>query len=63
MSKTAKAGKTPMTRDAAARIQSATAQAHDGRVPKGSFATTAQSVSAKNAPRPRSRPMKKARPA
>lgn len=36
MSKNLKAGKTPMTRDAAARIQSATAEAHDGRVPKGS---------------------------
>lgn len=62
MSKNLKAGKNPMTRDAAARIQSATAEAHDGRVPKGSFAATAQSVSAKNVPRPPSRPTKKARP-
>jgi hypothetical protein len=63
MSKTPKVGKTPMTRGAAARIQSATAKAHDGRVPKGSFAATAQSASAKNAPRPPNRPTKKARPA
>lgn len=62
MSKTPKAGKAPMTRDAAARIQSATAEAHDGRVPKGSFAATAQRASAHNAPRPPSRPTKKARP-
>jgi hypothetical protein len=63
MSKNLKAGKTPMTREAAARIQSATAKTHDGSVPKGSFATTAQSASAKNVPRPPNRPTKKARPA
>lgn len=38
----------PMTKAAAARIQSATAKANDGKVPKGSFAATATSVAAKN---------------
>lgn len=38
----------PMTKVAAARIQSATAKANGGKVPKGSFAATATSVAAKN---------------
>lgn len=40
--------KTPMTQQAAARIQSATAKSQ-GQVAKGSFAATAQSAAAKNA--------------
>jgi Seed maturation protein len=40
--------KTPMTQQAASRIQSATAKSQ-GQVSKGSFAATAQSVAAKNA--------------
>ena len=39
--------RTPMTATAAARIQSATAKANGGSVPKGSFAANAQSVAAK----------------
>lgn len=58
MSKSPKASTTPMTRDAAARIQSGTAKAHDGRVPKGGFAARAQRVAAKNEARPQSRPTK-----
>ncbi|RUM50012.1 MAG: hypothetical protein DSY47_02670 [Hydrogenothermus sp.] len=38
----------PMTPDAAERIQSATAKANGGVVPKGSFASKAQSAAAKN---------------
>lgn len=38
---------TPMTPKAAARIQSATASKNGGSVPKGSFASRAQSVAAK----------------
>lgn len=38
----------PMTKVAAARIQSATAKANDGMVPKKSFAATAARVAAKN---------------
>lgn len=38
---------TPMTKAAAARIQSATAKANGGIVPKGSFAAKANSVAAK----------------
>lgn len=37
-----------MTQDAASRIQSAEARAHDGMVDKGSFASRAQSAAAKN---------------
>jgi len=40
--------KTPMTPQAAARIQAATAKTQ-GQVNKGSFAATAQSAAAKNA--------------
>lgn len=40
---------TPMNREAAARIQSATAKANGGEVPKESFATRAQSAAAANA--------------
>ena len=39
--------KTPMTPDAASRIQSATAKAGNGKVEKNSFAARAQSSSAK----------------
>lgn len=39
--------KSPMTPNAAARIQGATAKANGGVVPKGSFATRAQSAAAK----------------
>jgi hypothetical protein len=38
--------KTPMTPDAAARIQSAAARASSGKVPSGSFAARAQSAAA-----------------
>lgn len=40
--------KTPMTSDAAARIQSATAKQNGGSVPKGSVAARASSAAAKN---------------
>ena len=40
-------GSTPMTADAAARIQSATARANGGQVPSGSFAGRAQSAVAR----------------
>jgi|EP00953_Heterococcus_sp_UTEX-ZZ885_P006316 hypothetical protein len=40
---------TPMTSDAASRIQSATAKSGDGGVSKGSFAAKAQSAAATNA--------------
>lgn len=40
---------TPMTPKAAARIQSSTASKNGGSVPKGSFASRAQSVATKNA--------------
>ena len=39
--------RTPMTANAASRIQATTAKANGGAVPKGSFASTAQSVAAK----------------
>ncbi|MBN9133505.1 MAG: hypothetical protein J0H48_09100 [Nitrosospira multiformis] len=39
---------TPMTPADAARIQSATAKANGGRVPKGSFAARAQGAAAKS---------------
>lgn len=39
---------TPMTQDAASRIQSATAKKGNGQVPKGSFASKAQSIAEKN---------------
>lgn len=42
---------TPMTIDAAARIQSATAKANAGNVSKGSFAARAQSSAAKGGKR------------
>lgn len=38
----------PMTKAAAARIQSVTAKANGGMVPKGSFAAKATSVASKN---------------
>lgn len=38
-----------MNQEAAARIQSATAKANSGQVPKESFATRAQSAAAANA--------------
>lgn len=40
---------TPMTQSAASRIQSATAVKNGGSVPKGSFASRAQSAAIKNA--------------
>jgi len=40
--------KSTMTRAAASRIQSATAKANGGAVPKGSFAAKAQSAASKN---------------
>ena len=40
--------KTPMTKTAASRIQSATARNSDGKVSKGSFASKAQSTAAKS---------------
>ena len=40
--------KTPMTTDAAARIQSSEAKKNDGKVEKGSFPATAQRAAAKN---------------
>ena len=43
-----KMAKTPMTSKAASRIQSATAKANGGSVPKGSFASRAQRAAAKN---------------
>lgn len=43
--------RTPMTAEAAARIQSATSKANGGSVPKGSFAATAQSAAAKGGKR------------
>ncbi|MCC5453375.1 hypothetical protein LMJ53_16795 [Rheinheimera sp. UJ51] len=55
----------PMTIEAAARIQSATARAHGGEVPKGSFAAKASSVAAKNAasrPSPPNGPSKTGNP-
>lgn len=63
MSKTPKARKAPMARDAAARIQSTSTKANSGVVAKDSFTARAQRASAHNAPRPPSRPTKKARPA
>lgn len=39
---------TPMTTEAAQRIQSATAIANNGKVPKGSFAARATSAAAKS---------------
>jgi hypothetical protein len=40
--------RTPMTTDAARRIQSADAKANGGKIAKGSFAARALSVAAKN---------------
>ena len=42
------AQKTPMTKDAAARIQSAEAKENDGKVVKGGFAARAQAAAARN---------------
>lgn len=42
---------TPMTEAAAARIQSATAKANGGPVPKGSFAARAQRAAVKSGKR------------
>lgn len=39
--------KNPMTKDAASRIQSSEAKDHGGGVPKGSFASRAQSTADK----------------
>ncbi|WP_018984114.1 hypothetical protein [Salinimonas chungwhensis] len=47
-SKVSKKTTTPMTPQAAQRIQSATAKANGGNVPKGSFAARATSSAAKN---------------
>ena len=44
-----KGGKTPMTQQDAARIQSAYAKQHGGQVDKGSFPARAQHAAAKNA--------------
>ncbi|MEO2069028.1 MAG: hypothetical protein ABGX27_05895 [Desulfurobacteriaceae bacterium] len=46
--KSSRCPKNPMTPEAAARIQSATARANGGITPKGSFAAKAQSAAAKN---------------
>lgn len=40
-------GKTPMTKAAASRIQSATAKSGNGKVSRGSFAAKSQSSAAK----------------
>lgn len=40
-------GGTPMTGDAAARIQSANARSNGGQVPSGSFVSRAQSAAAR----------------
>lgn len=40
--------KSPMTSEAAARIQSSVAKQNGGSIPKGSFAARAQSSAAKN---------------
>jgi hypothetical protein len=40
--------KTPMTKEAAARIQSRTAKANNGQTPKGSFGARAQRAADKN---------------
>ncbi|ELA7017092.1 hypothetical protein RA809_004646 [Vibrio parahaemolyticus] len=40
--------KSPMTPEAAARIQSSTSKANGGQTPKGSFGARAQSSAAKN---------------
>lgn len=40
--------KSPMTPNAAARIQGATAKANQGKTPAGSFAARAQRAAAKN---------------
>lgn len=40
--------KTPMTTDAARRIQSQAAKANEGKITKGSFAAKALSAAAKN---------------
>ncbi|GAA3528501.1 hypothetical protein [Zobellella aerophila] len=40
--------KAPMTKDAARRIQKATAKKYDGKVPKGSWAAKAMSLAAHN---------------
>jgi hypothetical protein len=45
---TSKTNATPMTPQAAIRIQSAIAKANGGTVPKGSFAAKATSSAAKN---------------
>lgn len=42
-------GEEPMTPEAAARIQAATAKANGGQVPKDSFAARAQAAAAHNA--------------
>ena len=42
------AKKTPMTKAASARIQSATAKQNGGQTPKGSFAAKAQTLASKN---------------
>ena len=39
---------TPMTQQAASRIQSSTAKSHGGSVPTGSFASRVQRAAAKN---------------
>ncbi|MFM2482829.1 hypothetical protein [Celerinatantimonas sp. YJH-8] len=39
---------TPMTAEAAARIQSAEAKANGGKTAKGSFSARAQAIAAKN---------------
>ena len=44
----AKAPKVPMTQNAAARIQGASAKANGGKVSKGSFSARAQAAATKN---------------
>jgi hypothetical protein len=40
--------KTPMTKEAASRIQSTTAKSNGGEVPKSSFSSRASSAASKN---------------
>lgn len=55
-------GKSTMTSAAASRIQSATARANGGSVPKGSFAARAQSASTRANSTPPNGPSKTGRP-
>lgn len=52
-SKTSSSGRTPMTPEAAARIQAAGAKANGGGVEKNSFPARAQAAAATNKPSPK----------